>query len=75
MISAAVILAAVPGLLLTEAPGVIEFVADPVDDPGNWCVKEHGGGVMTMEPKIFGRLLVSDTANYEDLDFVSRSAG
>jgi hypothetical protein len=51
----------------------VEFVADPSDDPGNWSVKERGGGAMILEPKVFGRLFMSDTANYEDLEFVSRS--
>ena len=36
---------------------------------------EHGGGVLIIEPKVFERLFVSDTANYEDLEFVARSAG
>jgi hypothetical protein len=60
-------------VLLHGEPGVIELVADPDDNPGDWYVKEHGGGVTSLEPKVFGRLFVSDTANYEDLDFVSRS--
>ena len=42
----------------------IGFVADPADDPGNWYVTEYGGGVMVIEPKIFG---------YEDFEFVSRA--
>jgi hypothetical protein len=37
-------------------------------------VKEHGGGVMILEPKVFRRLFISDAANYEDLEFVSRAA-
>jgi hypothetical protein len=61
-------------VLLHGDPGVIEFGADPADDPDDWYVKEHGGGVMILEPKVFGRLVVSDTANYEDLEFVSRTA-
>jgi hypothetical protein len=61
-------------VLLHGEPGEVEFVADP-DDPGNWYVQEHGGGVMILEPTVFGRLFVSDTANYEDLEFVSRLAG
>jgi hypothetical protein len=50
-------------VLLHGEPGVIQFVADAANNP-EWYVKEHGGGVMILEPKVFGRLLVSDTANY-----------
>jgi hypothetical protein len=58
-------------VLLQSEPGVIEFVAAPDTNPGDWYVKEHGGGVMIIEPKVFGRLFISDTANYEDLELVS----
>jgi hypothetical protein len=56
-------------------PGVIEFVADAANNPEDWYVKEHGGGVMIFEPKVFVRLFASDTANYEDLEFVSKAVG
>lgn len=59
-------------ILLHGEPGEIEFVADPAIDPEDSFVTEHGGGVMILEPKVFGRLFVSDTQNYEDLDLVSR---
>ena len=53
--------------------GEIEFVVDPVDDPDDWYVKEHGGGVMIVEPKVFGRLFIhAPVSDYEDLAFVSR---
>jgi len=53
--------------------GEIEFVADPVEDPGNWFVTEFGGGVMIVEPKVFGRVFINDPlSDYEDLEFVSR---
>jgi hypothetical protein len=55
--------------------GEIEFVADPVDDPDNWFCKEYGGGVMVVEPKIFGHLFIqAPVSDYEDLEFVSRSS-
>lgn len=62
-------------VLLHGDPALVKFFAGADDDPGDWYMKEHGGGVMILEPKVFGRLFISDTANYEDLEFVSRSAG
>ncbi|HTD42776.1 MAG TPA: hypothetical protein VK687_01295 [Bryobacteraceae bacterium] len=54
-------------------PGEIEFVADPMDDPDDWYVKQYGGGVMIVEPKAFGRLFInSPVSQYEDLEFVAR---
>jgi len=54
-------------------PGEIEFVADPMDDPDDWYVKQYGGGVMIVEPKVFGRLFInSPVSQYEDLEFVAR---
>ena len=55
-------------------PGEIEFVADPlIDDPETeWYVKEFGGGVMVIAPKVFGRVFISRIEQDEDLDFVSR---
>ena len=42
--------------------GEIELVADP-------C----GGGVMVVEPRVFGRLFVpAPVSQYDDLEFVSR---
>jgi len=58
---------------LNGEPGEVEFVADPVEDPDDWFVKEHGGGVMIAEPKVFGQLFIPAPFNdYEDLEFVSR---
>ena len=56
-------------------PGEIEFVAENVvgDDEIDWYVREHGGGVMIVEPKIFGRVLVHDTESDEDLIFIARA--
>jgi hypothetical protein len=59
-------------ILLHGEPSEIEFIVDPANDPENWHVTEHGGGVMIFEPKSFGRLFVSDPQNDEDLEFVSR---
>ena len=44
-------------------PGEIEFVADPLDDPNDWLVKQYGGGVMIVEPKVFGTLFVDARVN------------
>ncbi|MGD1071699.1 MAG: hypothetical protein ABSB15_16315 [Bryobacteraceae bacterium] len=53
--------------------GEIEFVADPVHHPGNWFDTEFVGGVMIVEPKVFGRLFINDPlSDYEDLELVSR---
>jgi hypothetical protein len=54
-------------------PGKVDFVADPVEHPNDWYVKERGGGVMIAEPKVFGRLFINaPVSDYEDLEFVSR---
>jgi hypothetical protein len=56
-------------------PGEIEFVADPVEDPNDEFVKQCGGGVMIVEPKVFGTLFVeAPVSQYEDLEFVSRGS-
>jgi hypothetical protein len=58
---------------LHREPGEVEFVADPLDDTKNCYVKEFGGGVMILEPKCFGRLLIPfPVSDYDDLEFVSR---
>jgi len=57
-------------------PGEIEFVADPLvkHSETEWYVAEHGGGVMVIEPKRFGRVFLSDVENAEDLILVSRAS-
>jgi hypothetical protein len=59
-------------VLLHGEPGEIEVVADPSLHPDDWLVTEHGGGVMIVEPKVFGRLFISKPNSYEDLAFISR---
>jgi len=55
--------------------GEIEFVADPVDDPNDWYVEKFGGGVMVVEPKVFGRLFIdAPVSHYDSLEFVSRNS-
>jgi hypothetical protein len=56
-------------------PGEIEFIVDALSgDPAvDWYMKEHGPGVMVLEPKIFGRAFIRDTENAEDLVLVSRT--
>jgi hypothetical protein len=58
-------------VLMHGEPGEVEFVADPADpssDPeGGWYIESHGGGVMILEPKVFGRVFLQDTENAEDL--------
>jgi len=58
-------------------PAQIEFVAcDPESsDPEiAWHMKEHGGGIMVLEPKLFGRAFIPTESldDCEDLEFVSR---
>ncbi|HEY6328260.1 MAG TPA: hypothetical protein VI756_02910 [Blastocatellia bacterium] len=60
-------------VVLHGEPGHVETVADPSISPDDYFVKEHGGGVMIVEPKIFGRLFINEPHTYEDLDFVSRA--
>jgi len=50
-------------------PGEVEFVADPLVDPNDWYVTEHGGGVMITA---FGAVFISDPSDDEDLVLVSR---
>ena len=56
--------------------GRIEFVSDPALDPTDWYCQEFGGGVMILEPAVFGRLFLnaSQISRYEDLEFVSRGS-
>ncbi|MGD0758483.1 MAG: hypothetical protein ABR921_06240 [Candidatus Sulfotelmatobacter sp.] len=55
-------------------PGEIDFVADKIvgDSAFDWYVTEQGGGVMIIEPKVFGRVFVHDTENDEDLILIAR---
>jgi hypothetical protein len=59
-------------VLLHGEAGYIELLADPAVDLDDWLVREKGGGVMIVEPKVFGRLFLNDPANYEDLSLTSR---
>jgi hypothetical protein len=57
-----------------DADAEIEFVADHLTgDPGiDWYITELGGGVMVREPKFFGSVFITETANDVDLVFVAR---
>jgi len=61
-------------ILYNEKPGEIEFVADPsiIDPATSWYVKEFGGGVMVLEPKVYGSVFSSKPDEDDDLEFVSR---
>lgn len=61
-------------------PGEIEFVIDPRGNAEDrqaeydWYMEAHGGGVMILEPKVFGRVfIVTPVDDDEDLVFVSRA--
>ena len=62
-------------VMLHGEPGEIEFVADKlVGDPAmDWYVQELGGGVMVVEPKVFGRVFLRETEDAEDLVFLARA--
>jgi len=53
-------------------PAHVETIANPSSGYDDYLVKEHGGGVMIVEPKNFGRAFINEPHTYEDLDFVSR---
>lgn len=52
--------------------GEVEFVARASDPETCWYIEQCGPGCMLLVPN-FGRVYVSDTANDEDLAFVSRA--
>ena len=65
-------------VLLHGEPGEIELVASGFGDPeADWYVQEHGGGVMVVEPKAFGRVFIpaDQLEETEDLEFVARASG
>ena len=65
-------------VLLHGEPGEVEFVADPADplsDPHDWYIETMGGGVMIVEPKVFGRAFLHSTEDAEDLVLVARADG
>src|SRR5580693_1342497 len=55
-------------------PAEVELVAcDPDEPEAAWYMKEFGGGVMILDPKVSGRTFISTDQidGYEDLEFVS----
>jgi hypothetical protein len=62
-------------VLLHGELGEVELVLDGDTNPEDWPAREYGRGIMIVEPKVFGRLFLTekDIAGYEDLLFVSRS--
>lgn len=60
-------------ILLNGNPGEVECVADPIETPDDWLVRQYGGGFMLIVPKTFGRLFLTPLdSDDEDLVFVSR---
>jgi hypothetical protein len=61
-------------VLFHDQPGSIEFVADPAtkNSETEWYVKEYGGGVMVVVPKVFGHVFLPTTEDAEDLILTSR---
>ena len=57
-------------------PAEVELVAaDPCDPQAQWFVREYGGGVMVLDPHVSARTFIptGQLADYEDLEFVSRT--
>ena len=61
-------------VLIHGEAGAIECIADAAENPGDWYVKEHGGGIMVLELKVFGRIFISAPETDEHLTFVSRQS-
>jgi hypothetical protein len=65
-------------VLFHGEPGEIELVASELtgDAETDWHIREHGGGVLIREPKVFGRAFIpaNQLDETEDLQFVSRAA-
>jgi hypothetical protein len=56
--------------------GEIELVASDLGDAEtDWYIQEYGGGVMILEPKVFGRAFIpaAQLVETEDLEFVARA--
>ena len=63
-------------MLFHGNPAEIELVAVDSNNPEHgWYVREFGGGVLVLDPKISGRTFIprDQLAEYEDLEFVSRA--
>jgi hypothetical protein len=61
-------------VLIHGEAGKIELIADPAENPDDRYVKEHGGGIMVLELKVFGRVFITDPETDEQLTFVSRQS-
>ena len=58
----------------------IELVASDASDPDPevaWHMKEHGGGILVLDPLASGRTFIPSNQinDYEDLEFISRGRG
>jgi len=65
-------------VLFHQNPAEIEVVAaDSADPETRWFMQEFGGGVMVLDPAVSGRTFIpaGQLADYEDLEFVWRTAG
>jgi hypothetical protein len=61
-------------VLIHGEAGDIEFIADPTENPDDLYVKEHGGGIMVFELKVFGRIFITEPETDEHLTFVPRQS-
>jgi hypothetical protein len=61
-------------VLIHGEAGEIEFIADPAKNPEDWYVKQHGGGIMVLELKVFGRIFINEPQTDEHVAFVSRQS-
>jgi hypothetical protein len=55
-------------------PGEVEFVIElgAAEPQTNWYLETQGPGAMILEPKVFGRVYLTDTAADEKLVLVAR---
>ena len=55
--------------------GTIELVVESLtgDPEQDWLLETNGAGVMVAEPKVCGRVYLSDPHEEEDLLFVARA--
>jgi hypothetical protein len=58
-----------------EELGRIEFIVEPggTAEQTDWYLQELGPGVMILEPKVFGRVFVTNTETEPALVFVARA--
>ena len=64
-------------MLFQREPSEIEPVVSGLGEAEtDWYAQEHGGGIMIVELKVFGRVFPADQLEEtEDLEFITRASG